>query len=675
MSSSAIQRSILDLPDEVHQSWHGDAIAARRAEHRPEVLIAARDALLAAFAEPERRRHLDPFAPPGPRNAAVIEVLRAAISEHQRDGGVLALLDDAAATLLPMFADTIGWGPAQRYLDDPRTNEVKINGRIILIQESGCPFVVAPETFASGDEVRRRAVQLATMLGVRLDGSHPQETLPVAYGTRVHVTIAPRIADDDGALVCIRRGRDEAWQLEDLVRRGSLDGATAALLQLCCRAGCSVLIAGRTGSGKTGLLEALANSWPGSPHIISIEDHTLEIGIRNTGLWTRELVDTQHDAHAFGRAAREALRQTPGLLLPGETRGAEAGAILALALSGHPVITTLHARTAAEAIRRFAGYAAQPGAYMYEGRRDDSLADGCAAFDVVLVMDMIAATGRRVLVEGALLDGNYDSMGRPLPNITPLVTMIQRDDGTVGWHHAARAVDGQLVWDDGADHTPAGLRERLARMTAPAAARASLDRVDSAVERANQLLAAGDASRAYVLLRHLWSIRRDGVVRLLAGRALARLPMVEARCRSMATAARQRIEALVRQHRWSEARRLIDEVSMDVGLIVTIGGGWEALGAAVRHHVAVDERVDEALGRADGALARGDALEALATLDRHTSDATRLEPTTALRYLRLRETALDDLGRAGYGSTDAAAAVRARRLALEATAQPEVPDA
>lgn len=675
MGSSAIQRSILDLPDEVHQSWHGDTIGMHPTEHRPDVLIAARDALLAAFAEPGRRRHLDPFAPPGPRNAAVIEVLRAAISEHQRDGGVLATLDDAATTLLPIFADTIGWGPAQRYLDDPRTNEVKINGRVILIQESGCPFVVAPETFASSDEVRRRAVQLATMLGIRLDGSHPQETLPVAYGTRVHVTIAPRIADEHGALVCIRRGRDEAWQLEDLVRRGSLDEPTVALLQLCCRAGCSILIAGRTGSGKTGLLEALANSWPGAPHIISIEDHTLEIGIRNTGMWTRELVDTQHDMHAFGRAAREALRQTPGLLLPGETRGAEAGAILALALSGHPVITTLHARTAGEAVRRFAGYASQPGAYMYEGRRDDALADSCAAFDMVLVMDMLATTGRRVLVEATLLDGSYDAMGRPLPVVVPLVTLVQQDGGAASWRHAARACDGQLVWDDGEDHTPAGLRERLARMTAPVAARTSLDRMDSAVERANQLLAAGDASRAYVLLRHVWSIRRDGVVRQLAGRALARLPMVEARCRSMATAARQRIEMLVRQQRWSEARQLIDEVSTDVGLIVTIGGGWEALGAAVRHHVAADGRVDDALGRADGALARGDALEALAMLDRHTSDAMRLEPATTLRYLRLRETALDDLGRAGYGSTDAAAAVRARRLALEERMQAEVPDA
>ena len=72
-----------------------------------------------------------------------------------------------------------------------------------------------------------------------------------------------------------------------------------------------MLIAGRTGSGKTGLLEALANSWPGEAHTLTIEDHTMEIGIRRADLWTRELVDTQRDPLAFGRVAREALRQTP----------------------------------------------------------------------------------------------------------------------------------------------------------------------------------------------------------------------------------------------------------------------------------------------------------------------------------------------------------------------------
>jgi hypothetical protein len=56
-------------------------------------------------------------------------------------------------TLIALFAATLGWGPAQRYLDDPRVNEVKIIGKRIRVQEAGKPFVTAPEAFATFPEI------------------------------------------------------------------------------------------------------------------------------------------------------------------------------------------------------------------------------------------------------------------------------------------------------------------------------------------------------------------------------------------------------------------------------------------------------------------------------------------------------------------------------------------
>ena len=176
------------------------------------LLQAARDVLQTAFADESRKHYLDPFAPAVERNAEVIAVLRAAIAEHRQRGGVLARVPADDETLHALFAATLGWGPAQRYLDDLRVNEVKIVGRRIRVQEAGKPFVTAPESFSSTDEVQSRALLLASVLGVRLDAEIPQATLPVALGTRMHVSIPPRTVE--GALVCIRRGRREAWDME-----------------------------------------------------------------------------------------------------------------------------------------------------------------------------------------------------------------------------------------------------------------------------------------------------------------------------------------------------------------------------------------------------------------------------------------------------------------------------
>ncbi|PMP86154.1 MAG: secretion system protein E, partial [Chloroflexus aggregans] len=260
------------------------------------VLQAARDLLLTELSA----ELLNPVAPSAERDPEVLRVLRSAIGAHTERGGPLAGFPTDDASLLRLFHDTIGWGPAQPYLDDERIQEVKIIGDRIMVQEDGADFTLAPERFSSPRQALDRALVLASRLAVPLDRSRPQDTLPLAHGTRMHVTIPP-CTPDDTALICIRRGRRTAWTLADFLRRGACDETLYAVLHLLVRARCSFLIAGETGCGKTALLEAIVNSWPGEPHVITIEDNTLEINVRHAA-WTRELVQTSLDPQAFGRA-------------------------------------------------------------------------------------------------------------------------------------------------------------------------------------------------------------------------------------------------------------------------------------------------------------------------------------------------------------------------------------
>ena len=625
------------------------------------VLEAARDVLQTAFADEARRGYLDPFAPAAERSAEVARVLRAAIAEHRLRGGPLARVPTDDETLQALFAATLGWGPAQRYLDDERVNEVKIVGRRIRVQEAGKPFVTVPEAFASTDEVQARALLLASVLGVRLDAETPQATLPIAHGTRMHVSIPPRTVD--GALVCIRRGRREAWALEDLLTRGTLNQAVTELLLLLNRARCSMLVAGRTGSGKTGLLEALANSWPGEAHTLTIEDHTMEIGIRRAELWTRELVDTQRDAAAFGRVAREALRQTPDLVIPGEIRGSEAGAILALILSDHPVLSTLHARSCGEAIERFASCAALPGAYMYEGRHDDALRDACQGVEVLIRVDFWEETGRRLVTEVALLDGSETSGGALTPRIIPLVS-VEVQDGQVGWRCAAKVEAGALVWKDGVDRTPAGFGEKLRRASARARLRVSgttLDTIANAITHAERLLQAGAGERALAALATAWAERRDARLLALAQRALAQLPERTANATSQMTM----LEHYLADNNWRAARTMYEQLQADLALAAALApaGGWEPIYERITASLAREAEAERAQAEATAALAQNQPGAALAILK--AVPIGELAPERALALVRLREQALAALFARGEGSTEALASVRAQRLALE----------
>jgi pilus assembly protein CpaF len=612
--------------------------------------------------------HLNPFPDALARNDALKRVLREAIAQHRQQNRILARVPADDDTLMALFAATYGWGPAQRYLDDPRVNEIKLIGRRIRVQEAGKPFVTVPETFDTEGEVTDRARLLASVLGTKLDAEHPQVTLPVDNGTRMHITIAPRAADD-GVLVCIRRGRREAWDVGDLLQRHTMDQPVADLLRLLCRARCSFLLAGRTNSGKTGLLEALANSWPGDPHILTIEDNVREIGIRRTDLWTREVVDTVNHPHDFGRVAREALRQTPDLLLPGEIRGNEAGAVLRMVLSDHAVMTTLHARSCAEALEQFASYAAEPGAYMYEGRRDDALRDAAAGFDVVVKVDFWEDVGRRLITEIALVNGSRLDDGAVRPLMLTLAKIDVQGDGDIRWTTKATITEGGMLrWNDGVDRTPARLHDKLMRARALATIRAAattLDLVEDALSRADRLLLQGEWSRALATLTGAWEQRRDHRLLNAAQRALSIDAAQLAQEQQAAHIYVDRMQQLIDARRWPKAQAAYNELTINLQHAAAAApvGGWEGIEATIRDGLRLHKEAERACAEADTALRQGHPHVAIEVLRPFVALELALEQ--ALQLVSMRERAHSDLLERGEGAPHMLESVRAQRRSLQ----------
>jgi twitching motility protein PilT len=114
-----------------------------------------------------------------------------------------------------------------------------------------------------------------------------------------------------------------------------------------------VLVTGATGSGKSTTLASLINHINATmdKHIITIEDpveffHTSKKSLINH----REI---GRDTVSFARALKSCLREDPDVILVGEMRDYETMALaLTAAETGHLVLATLHASTAAKAIDR-----------------------------------------------------------------------------------------------------------------------------------------------------------------------------------------------------------------------------------------------------------------------------------------------------------------------------------
>lgn len=126
------------------------------------------------------------------------------------------------------------------------------------------------------------------------------------------------------------------------------DEDTAALLAVFMKAGMNLLISGQTGSGKTEFQKALINYIPDKNKISLMED-TLDSHIKkiyphkDINSWATS--GEKGDANYIGFPAliRSGLRNNPDWLMISEVRGAEAQDLLSAALTGHSIMTTLHA--------------------------------------------------------------------------------------------------------------------------------------------------------------------------------------------------------------------------------------------------------------------------------------------------------------------------------------------
>ena len=108
----------------------------------------------------------------------------------------------------------------------------------------------------------------------------------------------------------------------------------------------SIVVAGPTGSGKTELQKYLLSSLPNYSRIIIIDNiQELDFIRTNEDLdITSWQVTPQSKEGTFEELIRNALRSNPDWLVIAESRGKEMNDVLNSVMTGHPIISTIHAK-------------------------------------------------------------------------------------------------------------------------------------------------------------------------------------------------------------------------------------------------------------------------------------------------------------------------------------------
>jgi type IV secretion system protein VirB11 len=272
--------------------------------------------------------------------------------------------------------------PLRVALDAPGVLEVCINrpGELLVETVRGWQIVAAPEM------TQERCLSLATAVATYCDQQINQErpllsaTLPT--GERIQFVIPPAVTRGTVSIT-VRKPSGLIKRLDDFEREGlfertaaasrTADGAVAPVeqqlmalkdsgrwadfLRLAVRSHQTIVVSGKTGSGKTTFMKGLVEEVPRHERLITIQD-TAELTLPNhpnvVHLFYSK--DAQGTAKVTAKSLLEAcLRMKPDRIFLAEVRGDECFHFVRLAASGHPgSITSVHAGSCALALDQMA---------------------------------------------------------------------------------------------------------------------------------------------------------------------------------------------------------------------------------------------------------------------------------------------------------------------------------
>jgi len=292
--------------------------------------------------------------------------------------------------------------PIEHLILDDAISEVMVNGPDrVFVEKAG--FLQEVPGVSLGERSLMVAVKnIARRLGDDISEAKPILDSRLPDGSRVAAVIPP--CSLTGITLTIRKFSARHFEIEDLIRAGTLDRGLANRLEDYVLSRKNLLISGGTGSGKTTLTASLGRFIPPDERILLIED-TAEIQLPHQNLVRFEARREQNGTPAVSirDLLKASLRHRPDRIVLGEIRGGEAFDLLQLLNTGHSgTLSTIHANSAQQGLARFTSCVLQSGVDLPYRAIKTNIADS-----LNVVVQVERRPGRRYISEVLQINGYH----------------------------------------------------------------------------------------------------------------------------------------------------------------------------------------------------------------------------------------------------------------------------
>lgn len=293
----------------------------------------------------------------------------------------------------------------QPYIDDKSISEIMVNGKNNIFVEKSGQIQQVPLAFDSTEDLEELIRRIAGRVHREINELNPIVDARLSDGSRVNA-VYKNVALN-GPILTIRKFPDRVLSMKDFIINETVTLETANFLKVLVKCGYNCFVSGGTSSGKTTMLNVLAQLIPSHERVIVIED-SAELQIRQIDnivrMECRSANVTGKGAVSMSQLVKASLRMRPDRIIIGEVRGGEVFDMVNAMNTGHSgSLSTGHANSISGMLKRLEAMFMQAVDFPVEAIR----AQICEGIDIIIHMCRMK-DGSRKVIEIAELDRVQD---------------------------------------------------------------------------------------------------------------------------------------------------------------------------------------------------------------------------------------------------------------------------